>query len=96
MENMWTINKTKSDKYYLYLTHNGICYWECIVKSDGCFNCGVWDSPPRDDIRVSGGWLGEEMIHLCDLDDTVKLLIDIRSIAAQYFLSQKNYDADWR
>lgn len=72
----WQIDKKKTKDHWLEIEDPEKCY-DAVVKWDGCIN--LYKRYPDE---LEGD---PDYVHICDLDDFINRLLELKRIALQHF-----------
>ena len=81
--NNWEVVKDKTKPYWLELA-DPEGWWTAVVKWDGCIHLNhYYNTPFSDTDRKKED--GEDYTHICDLDDYIERLQELKAHALEHF-----------
>lgn len=98
----WDIDKInrmdegKGEVYSIRLVDTKYREQEAYIKWDGCIDFRkYWNDATVDDVHSEEKGHNCNYIHICDIDDMIKRLQELKEVAKEHF-SESNYENYWK
>lgn len=83
--NRWVVIKDKTQDHWLEV-RDPEGWWSAYVKWDGCIGFTRYHNNSMDSIPSDKPWNDfQDNIHICDLDELIKRLQDLKEEAIKHF-----------
>ncbi|MDO8531199.1 MAG: hypothetical protein Q7T26_03375 [Dehalococcoidia bacterium] len=90
-DSLWTINRDKTGPHWLEL-NDPEGWYHATVKWDGCIDFArYFNLPFTDPSRREGDC---DVLHICELDDLLGRLQELKTLAQQHFTDHEEWQPD--